>query len=166
MALAQEERELGVVIVPLPVLRHVRHDGLEVVGHAHQIHVSHREQVRGTRLGRVRQHVQHTTVPADLLVGGHDQRLLGQTFGKRRQIRVPGDAAIQLGDGRVLLEGEGAAGELLELGQLVLLRVLPGRDTHRVGDGGRRAVAGQNIARQQHQASTHAEETVVHNVAP
>ena len=162
VALAQGEGEHGEVVVPLPALRDVGHDGREVVGHAHQVHVAHRQEVRRARLGRVRQHVQHPAVAADPVVGRHDQRLFGEALGHRRKFRVAGDAPVHLGDCRILLEGELAAGELLELGQLVLLGVLPGRDAHHVGDGDRRAVRRQGVAGQQGQARSNAEKALVH----
>ena len=166
VSLAQEEGELGEVLVPLPVLRHVRHDGLEVVGHAHQIHVTHRQEVRRAGLGRVRQDVQRPSVAADLPVRSGHQRLFRQPLGERWQGRVPGDAPVQLGDGRILLEGELAAGQRFELRELVLLWVLPRRHFHHVGDGEGRAVARQGMTGQQQQAGTHTRQMLVHGVTP
>ena len=128
VALAQVEGQLGVVVIPFPALRHVRHDGAEVVGVAHQVHVAHGQEVGSPRFGGVGENVQGAAVTADLLIGHSDQRLLRQALGERQQRRVAHDLRVEIGDRRILLEGELAAGELLELGQLVLLRVLARRE--------------------------------------
>ena len=166
VTLAEIKGQLGEVLIPLPALGHVRHDGAEIVGVTHQVHVAHGQEVGGARLGGVGEDVQGAAVAADLLVGNGNQGLLRQALGERRKLRVAHDPRVEIGDRRILLEGERAARERLELGELVLLGMISRRNPHRVGEGDGRAVGGEHAAGQEAQAGSDCEETLFHGDAP
>ena len=98
MARAQRDGELREIVVPGPALRDVRHDGLQVVGIAREVHVAKRQEVGGARLGRLGKAMQGAAVRADLVVRHHNQRLVWQAVRHRRQIRVSSDLPIQVCD--------------------------------------------------------------------
>ncbi len=140
VALAQEEGQLGEIVVPLPALGDVRHDGLQIVRVAHEVDVPDRQEVRGAGLGGIRQHIELPAILADRVVRHHDQRLFRNPLGQRRQVRVALDLGIQRRAIRIPLEAQRAVRSRFELGKLILLREGAGGDSHHVRDGDRRAL--------------------------
>ena len=120
---AQREGQLRIVVVPGPGFRHVGHDRLEIVRIPHKIDMPHRQEIGCARFGAARGPGQHAAILTDGRVGGHDKRLFGQAFGQRRQVRVPGDARIEIGDLRVLGKIKRAIARSLKFRQFELLRI-------------------------------------------
>ena len=123
VALAQIEGQLGEIVVPFPGLGNVRHDGLQVIRIAHQVHVAHRKEVRRSRLRGVRQHIQRAAILTDAGIGHDDQGLFRQTLGQGWQIAIALDLGVQRLDIGVGGKFHGATRGILELDQVILLRI-------------------------------------------
>ena len=111
---------------------------------------------RGQQIGRagfgiIRNHIENTAIFADCVIGCYDQRFIWQALGQRRQRRVADDPLVQRADARILAERQLAVRQLLERRQLVLLRVLSGRDALHVRNGDRRAVRPGRVSKRKQQ---------------
>ena len=75
MAFAQLDCQLGKIIIPLERFRHIWNDGLKIIRIPQKADVTHRQKVRRSRFGRIRQNIQLPAIAAHSVIRDHHQRL-------------------------------------------------------------------------------------------
>jgi hypothetical protein len=136
VALAEMECDLRELRIPFPGLGDVRHDRVQIVGHAHEIGLPPAQELRGPGLRLLGGAVQGAAILPALVVGHDDERFFRQALRHRRQA-----AALDLvGEQRIVAEGQALSGLLLIIGEVELLRPSRGQT---LGVCDRRALAGQ-----------------------